>query len=158
MRRIFKTLVEEYQKCGPACAQMAAALMSQCLIEVLRQAEAQSDGALPWLSALEDPRLSKVVETILERPEQDYTVESMADIASMSRATFARHFEKCFARTPMDYLRDVRLRRAAQLLQVSSMPVDSVAGKVGYASRSHFSKSFLGQYGQSPADFRKQYH
>ena len=158
MRRIFKTLVEEYQKCGPACAPMAAALRSQCLSEVLRQAEAQSDGALPWLSALEDPRLSKVVETILERPEQDYTVESMADIASMSRATFARHFEKCFARTPMDYLRDVRLRRAAQLLQVSSMPVDSVAGKVGYASRSYFSKSFLGQYGQSPADFRKQYH
>jgi len=158
MRRIFKTLIEEYQKCGPACAQMAAALMSQCLIDVLRQAEEQSEGALPWLSALDDPRLSKVVEAILEHPEQVYSVESMAGIAAMSRATFARHFEKCFARTPMDYLRDVRLRRAAQLLQVSSIPVDGVAGKVGYASRSHFSHSFHDQYGVSPVEFRKQYH
>jgi AraC-like DNA-binding protein len=158
MRHIFNMLIDEYQKSGPACAQMMTALMNQCLIEVLRQAEEQADGALPWLSALDDPRLSKVVETILENPQQDYTLESMAGIAAMSRATFIRHFEKCFRRTPMDYLRDVRLRRAAQLLQVSSMSVDGVAGKVGYASRSHFSKAFHEQYGESPADFRKQYH
>ena len=158
MREIFEKLIDEYQKSGPACAAMMTALMNQCLIEVLRQAEAQADGTLPWLSALDDPRLSKVIETILDHPEQSYTLESLASIAAMSRATFARHFEKCFARTPMDYLRDVRLRRAAQLLQVSSMPVDGVAGKVGYASRSHFSRAFHDQFGVSPVDFRKQYH
>ena len=158
MRHIFETLIEEYHKDGPACAAMMTALMNQCLIEVLRAAEAQSDGALPWLSALDDPRLSKVIEAILDRPEEGYTVEGMADIAAMSRATFVRHFEKCFARTPMDYLRDIRLRRGAQLLQVGSLPVDGVAGKVGYASRSHFSKAFLEQYGVSPAEFRKQNH
>ena len=158
MRHIFESLIEEYQKSGPASAAMMTALMNQCLIEVLRQAEEQADGALPWLSALDDPRLAKVVEAILDNPEQSYTLETMADIAAMSRATFIRHFEKSFARTPMDYLRDVRLRRAAQLFQTSSMPVDSVAGKVGYASRSHFSRAFQEQYGASPADFRKQYH
>ena len=158
MRRIFETLIEEYQKSGPASAAMMTALMNQCLIEVLRQAEEQCDGSLPWLSALDDPRLAKVIEAVLDRPEQSFTLESMAEIAAMSRATFARHFEKCFARTAMDYLRDVRLRRAAQLLQVSSTSVDGVAGKVGYASRSHFSRAFTKQFGVSPADFRKQYH
>ena len=158
MRRIFETLIEEYQKSGPACAAMMTALMNQCLIEVLRQADAQSDGALPWLSALDDPRLSSVMEAILDHPEQSYTVEALAELAVMSRATFVRHFEKCFARTPMDYLRDVRLRRAAQLLQTSALPVDGVAGKVGYASRSHFSRAFNDQFGMSPAEFRKQYH
>lgn len=158
MRRIFKTLIDEYRKCGPACAQMAAALMNQCLIEVLREAEARSGGSLPWLSALDDPRLSKVVDTILDHPEHNYTLDSMAGIAAMSRATFVRHFEKSFARTPMDYLRDIRLRRAAQLLQVSSTPVDSIASKVGYSSRSHFSRAFHAQYGVSPAGFRKQHH
>ena len=132
--------------------------MNQCLIEVLRAAEAQTDGSLPWLSAMDDPRISKVVDTILDRPEENYTVESLANIAAMSRATFARHFEKCFDRTPMDYLRDVRLRRAAQLLQVSSIAVDGVAARVGYSSRSHFSKAFSEQYGASPAEFRKQHH
>ena len=55
MREIFETLIEEYRKSGPACAAMMNALMNQCLIEVLRAAEEQSDGALPWLSALDDP-------------------------------------------------------------------------------------------------------
>jgi AraC-like DNA-binding protein len=158
MHGIFAALTEECQRSGAASSAMMTALMNQCLIEVLREVETQSDGSLPWLSALDDPRLAKVVETILDRPEQNYTLESLADIAAMSRATFIRHFEKSFARTPMDYLRDVRLRRAAQLLQVSTMPVDSVAGKVGYASRSHFSRAFHDQYGVSPVAFRKQYH
>jgi AraC-like DNA-binding protein len=158
MRHIFDTLIREYKKSGPACAAMMTALMNQCLIEVLRHAEEQSDGALPWLSALDDSRLSKVIAAVLDKPEQSFTLESMASVAAMSRATFVRHFEKCFGRTPMDYVRDVRLRRAAQLLQVSSMPVDSVAGKVGYASRSHFSRAFSEQYGLSPVDFRKKYN
>lgn len=158
MRGIFESLIEEYRRSGPASAAMMTALMNQCLIEVLREAESKSDGALPWLSALDDPRLSKVIETILDRPAENYTVESLAEMAAMSRATFARHFEKNFGRTPMDYLRDVRLRRAAQLLQTSSVPVDTVAAKVGYASRSHFSRAFSEQCGMSPAEFRKQYH
>ena len=95
---------------------------------------------------------------MLDHPEQSYTLESLADVAAMSRAIFIRHFEKCFARTPTDYLRDVRLRRGARLLQVSSTPVDSVAGKVGCARRSHFSHAFHDQYGVSPVDLRRQYH
>jgi AraC-like DNA-binding protein len=158
MRFIFETLIEEYKKSGPASAAMMEALMNQCLIEVLRAAVEQAEGSLPWLSAMDDPRISKVVDTILDRPEEHHSVESLANIAAMSRATFVRHFEKCFDRTPMDYLRDVRLRRAAQLLQVSSIAVDGIAAKVGYASRSHFSRAFSDQYGTSPAEFRKQYH
>jgi AraC-like DNA-binding protein len=158
MRRIFEALTEECQRSSPTSNAMMTALMNQCLIEVMREIEQQCDGSLPWLSALEDPRLAKVVETILDRPEQNYTLESLAEVAAMSRATFIRHFEKSFQRTPMDYLRDVRLRRGAQLLQTSELPVDSVASKVGYASRSHFSRAFNEQFGVSPADYRKQFH
>ena len=158
MRTIFESLIDEYQRCGPACAAMMTALMNQCLIQVLRRAGEQANGSLPWLSALEDPRLASVIDTILTHPEQAHTVESLADVGHMSRSTFARHFEQCFGRTPMDYLRDVRLRRAAQLLQTSGLSMDGVSSKVGYASRSHFSRAFHEQYGCSPADFRKQQH
>jgi AraC family transcriptional activator of mtrCDE len=157
VRHIFEKLIEECRASGPASAAMMAALMNQCLIEVLRRADEQSGGSLPWLSALDDPRLAKVIEAILDRPERSYTLESLASLAAMSRSTFARHFEQHFARTPMDYLRDVRLRRAAQLLQVGGSSVDGVASKVGYASRSHFSQAFSEQFGRTPTEFRKQY-
>ncbi len=155
MRGIFEALIDEYQRAGPASAAMMGALMNQCLIHVLRRASEQANGVLPWLSALEDPRLARVVESILSHPEQHHTLEMLASVAHMSRSTFARHFEQCVGRTPMDYLRDVRLRRAARLLRAGGLSVDNVASKVGFASRSHFSRAFHDQFGCSPMDFRK---
>lgn len=158
MRSIFEALIDEYRRSGPASAAMMNALMNQCLIQVLRRISRKSDGMLPWLSALEDPRLARVVEAILNHPEQRHTLELLAGTAHMSRSTFVRHFEECFGRAPMDYVRDVRLRRAAQLLRVGGLSVDGVASKVGFTSRSHFSHIFHDQYGCSPTDFRKQQH
>jgi transcriptional regulator GlxA family with amidase domain len=117
-----------------------------------------ADGASPWLSALDDPRLARVIETILNRPEQHHTLDVLASIAYTSRSTFTRHFEQSFGRTPMDYLREIRLRRAAQLLRIKGLTVDSVASKVGFAGRSHFSRAFHDQFGCSPADFRRHQH
>ena len=73
----------------------------------------------------------------------------------MSRSVFARRFHECFDRTPMDYLRDVRLRRAARLLHRADLSVNDVASKVGFASRSHFSRAFRDHFGCAPADFRE---
>ena len=156
MRGIFESLIDEYRRSGPASAAMM--LMNQCLVQVLRRVSQQADGVLPWLSALEDQRLAHVIETILNNPHQHHTLETLADVAHMSRLTFARHFEQCFGRTPMDYVRDVRLRRAAQLLQVGGLSVDGIASKVGFASRSHFSRAFHDQFGCTPTDFRRQQH
>jgi AraC-like DNA-binding protein len=55
-------------------------------------------------------------------------------------------------------LEQVALTIACGRIQVSSMPVDGIADKVGYASRSQFSRAFNEQFGMSPADFRKQYN
>lgn len=158
MRGIFEALIDEYRRSGPASAAMMTALMNQCLIQVLRRVSEQAGGALPWLSALGDRRLARVIEAILDHPEQHHSLDSLASTAHMSRSTFARHFEQCFGRTPMDYVRDVRLRRGAQLLRVSGLPVDGIANKVGFASRSHFSRAFHDQFGCSPVEFRKQQH
>jgi len=154
MRGIFEDLIKEYQRSGPASAAMMTALMNQCLIQVLRRVSRQADESLTWLSALDDPRLARVVETILNHPERQHTLDLLADVAHMSRSSFADHFKQYFGRTPMDYVRDVRLRRAAQLLQVSQLSVDGIASKVGFASRSHSSHAFKKQFGCSPMVFR----
>lgn len=158
IRAIFEALIDEYRRAGAASAAMMSALMNQCLIQVLRRLSEERNGTLPWLSALDDPRLSRVIQSILDHPERPYTLETLASVAHMSRSTFIRHFEQCFGRTPMDYLRDVRLRRGAQLLQVSGQSVDGIAGKVGFASRSHFSRAFQELFGCSPMEFRRQQH
>lgn len=156
MRSIFESLIEEYQETGAGRAAMMSALMNQCLIHVLRRLNQEADGSLPWLTALDDPRIAHVIETILDHPERPHTLELLANTANMSRSTFVRHFEQSFGRTPMDYVREVRLRHATRLLRDKGLSVDSIAGKVGFASRSHFSHVFHDQYGCSPMDYRKQ--
>lgn len=154
MRSIFTALIDEYRHSRSASAAMMTALMNQCLIQVLRRLDQRSEGALPWLSALEDPRLSRVIDAVLSHPERPHTLESLADIAHMSRATFARHFRQCFGRTPKDYVRDVRLRRAARLLRSGATSIDRIATQVGYTSRSHFARAFKQQTGLTPRAFQ----
>ncbi len=155
MRTTFESLVGEYRDTGAASHAMMTALMNQCLILVLRRMSDEAEGSLPWLSALDDPQLAGVIDEMLEHPEQHHTVESFAGMAHMSRSAFARRFAECFNRPPMDYLRDVRLRRAAQLLRCGDLSIDEVASKVGFSSRSHFSHTFRDHFGASPLAFRE---
>jgi len=156
MRATFEALVSEYYETGPASHAMMTSLMNQCLILVLRRVSDEAQGSLPWLSALEDPHLASVIDAVLQHPEQPHTVESLASIAHMSRSAFARRFVECFNRPPMDYLREVRLRRAAQFLNRDDLSVDEIASKVGFSSRSHFSRTFRDHFGTSPLTFRER--
>jgi len=74
----------------------------------------------------------------------------------MSRSAFVAHFTAVFERTPMDVLKEIRLRRAARLLRTTDLPVKAVAGQVGYASRSYFSRAFKAHFGADPAAYRAE--
>jgi len=156
MRTVFESLVDEDGELGSAA--MMNALMNQCLISVFRHIGTDPDCPLPWLAALEDPGLARSLSEILEHPDRPHSLDTLADTAAMSRSVFAQRFQACFQRTPMDYVRDVRLRRAAQLLQCGELPVGEVASKVGFSSRSHFSRIFTEHFGDSPVKFRAQSH
>ena len=54
----------------------------------------------------------------------------------------------------MDFLKEVRLRRAGDLLRVGDLPIKAIAARVGYSSRSHFSRSFKAFAGTDPATYR----
>ena len=72
----------------------------------------------------------------------------------MSRSVFAEHFAQAFGRGPMEFLKEIRLRRAAHLLRCTDMPIKSLAQSIGYASRSSFTHAFKDLYRVAPADYR----
>jgi len=151
----FRGVLAEQTQGGPGSVAMTAALMTACLVHLFRRLAASSDGFLPWVTVLEDPRLGRVIDRMLEKPAVDHTVESLAETASMSRSAFAEHFTTAFGRSPMSLLQHIRMQQAAHLLrQESAMSVDAVAARVGYSSRSHFSEAFRKHHGTSPTTFR----
>src|SRR6202041_2694831 len=84
------------------------------------------------LMALADPRLSRAVAAIHERPEHPWTLEELASAAGMSRARFAVHFRDVAGVTPFDYLADWRIGIAQTMLK-RGVPLKIVAPSVGYA-------------------------
>jgi AraC-like DNA-binding protein len=152
----FQGILAEQSQAIAGSDAMTAALMTQCLVHLFRRLPSQGNGALPWLMALQDERLGRVVDMVLDAPGADYTVESMAETAAMSRSAFAEHFSVSFDRSPMSFVNHVRMQRAAQLLQTESSSIDEIARIVGYSSRSHFSRAFKDHSGLPPQTFRTE--
>jgi hypothetical protein len=140
----FATLVHELADPQPGTAAMTAALMRQCLLAVLRKRAQGGICNVPWLSALEHPKISKALRDVLLHP------------AGMSRSAFSEHFSRTFGRTAMEFVKEVRLRRAAELLVTTKRPIKAIAVDVGYQSRSHFTQAFKQTHGLHPAAYREQ--
>lgn len=156
IRGAFQEILREF--CEPKLGTMTltGALMKQCLILFLRRLHENKDWRIPWLAVLDNRGLQNALRAILDTPERQFRVEDLADIAAMSRSTFTEQFTKSLGQPPHEFLSNFRLRRAAQLLSTTTMSVEGVANRVGYQSRSSFSKAFKGRYGMDPAGYRKE--
>lgn len=151
---VLDSLLAEMARPGPGSAPLIKLLMQQCLVYVLRSYCESGQCQVAWLNALEDARLAGVLEQMIDEPGHRFTLELLAKSAGMSRSAFAQRFRNVFGRSTMDFLKELRLQRAAHLLRTTQRPVKSIAHQVGFDSRSHFSQSFSDYFGTSPAEFR----
>lgn len=152
----FQGIMAEQSQAIAGSDAMTAALMTQCLVHLFRRLPSQDEDALPWLMALQDERLGRVIDMILDAPGEDHSVDSLAETAAMSRSAFSERFAESFGRSPMSFVNHVRMQRATELLAIENLSIDEIARTVGYASRSHFSRAFKDHSGLPPKDFRAE--
>lgn len=84
-----------------------------------------------------------------------FTVDHVADIAMLNTHHFLRLFKKAFRVTPHQYLIDLRMKLASDLLISTNSPVSAICQDVGFESLSSFSTLFKARCGNSPAQFRE---
>ncbi len=152
---LFKQLIDEQATNSPGQPLLHGAIMTQLLVHMLRTLGEQSEGSLTWLNALDDPRLARAIDHILDDPGAVHTVESLADVACMSRSAFSKHFHGAFSSSPMALVNHVRLERAAKMLNAGQASIEQIANRVGFSSRSHFSRAFKKHTGISPASYHQ---
>ena len=102
-----------------------------------------------WLAALRDPKLGRVIAAVHRDPGRNWSVAEMAAVMGVSRSVFAERFHEAAGESPLRYVTQVRMRRAADLL-ARRMTVDEVAARLGYGSHSAFSRAFKRMYGHPP--------
>ncbi|WP_286744388.1 AraC family transcriptional regulator [Aquabacterium sp. UBA2148] len=141
----------------PHCGRQAALdrLCEILLIRLLRYCMDQGITQGGALAGLSDVRLSKALMALHEHPEHDWTLDTMADLAGMSRARFAVHFKEVMGQTPADYLSDWRIALAQSRLR-EGRPIKALAQELGYANPSALSRAFSARTGLSPRDWLRR--
>jgi AraC family transcriptional regulator, activator of mtrCDE len=155
LRDQFVMLLAESARPGPGSRVLVEALLKQCLVMALRRHVDDGGVHFPWAAGLADARLAAALEVMFERYASPLSVERLAETARMSRSAFAAQFAKAFDQSPMAMLKMVRLRKAAELLATTALPVSEVARAVGLSSRSNFSVAFAQMFKVDPTRFRQ---
>jgi transcriptional regulator GlxA family with amidase domain len=81
------------------------------------------------------------------------TVSTLAHQVSLSTSAFSQLFRQVTGRSPYQYVKEMRLNRARDLLLDGRLGVADVSRAVGYTSASHFIKEFRGRFGTTPRDY-----
>lgn len=105
-----------------------------------------------------DERVERAEAILAADPGAPHTVRSLAREVALSPSRFAHLFAEETGRTPMQALRDVRLRHAATLLEATNLAVGQVATACGFVSAFHFSRVFRARFGSSPRAYRAELH
>ncbi|MDQ8734655.1 response regulator [Paenibacillus sp. LHD-38] len=99
--------------------------------------------------------LAKIKQYIDEHYSEEITLESMASMAFMNSYYFSSFFKKHTKQNFKQYVTEVRMRHAADMLSLTDLMVYEIAEKVGYNNARHFSDMFKKMYGKLPIDYRQ---
>ena len=103
-----------------------------------------------------DPRVERTIATMHAHLSEPLTVTALAQDVRLSVAHLTRLFRAEAGSTPAAYLRSLRLQRARELVECTSLSVADVMARVGVSDRSHFGRDFRRAHGSSPRALRMQ--
>lgn len=107
-------------------------------------------------SSAEQRFLGEVNSTILRHiDDEQFDMFALSRKMLLSRSQLYRRLKPLIRQSPAQYLKYVRLIKAKELLELTDMQVGEAAFKTGFASQSHFTRSFQQEFGMSPSEYRR---
>jgi AraC-like DNA-binding protein len=104
-------------------------------------------------------RLVEVIKFVKDNLNEDITLKQVAGIAYMTEQSFCRYFKNRTRKNFFQYLEELRMSKAGELLmQSSELSIADIAYTCGYKSSSHFCRIFRIHYSQSPYQYRSGIH
>ena len=89
---------------------------------------------------------------------QNHTARELAERFQIAETSLKNYFRGVFGENLSTFLREARMRRAAELLQSSELRVAEIAAQVGYENQSKFAAVFVRHFGCPPLEYRRRAH
>ena len=126
----------------------------QQMITHLPNLAATEEVKLP--SSLDDEFMQRVTELVKQHLGKDLTIDILCAEVNMSRTSFYNKIKALTGIAPNDFIRNIRMKEAAFLLQSQRYTVSEVADRMGFADPKYFTDTFKKFYGVPPSVYMKQ--
>lgn len=114
--------------------------------------------SLITITSVDEELIQRALEYIEKNMDNtEYAVEELSRDLGMTRMNLYRKLQSITGNTPSDFIKSIRLKRAAQLLQGSRLTMAEVADRVGFSSASYFTKCFKEMFGVTPTQYAEMH-
>jgi AraC-like DNA-binding protein len=157
LHNTMEALASEMADQVPGSEIVATRLAEVLFIQVLRAYIAsEPESNQGWLRAVFDPQIGAALTAFHDSVGAPWTVESLSEVAGVSRSAFAVRFKNLLGQTPLEYVTEWRMQKAMHLLEQRDKKLIDVARSVGYESDAAFSKAFKRVVGANPGEYLKR--
>ncbi len=101
--------------------------------------------------------IAEALDWAVEHLDERLRVDELARAAHMSRRSFIRAFKDSTGTTPATWVRERRVEEARRLLEMTELPVDTVAAQCGFASPITMRQNFAAAYATTPSEYRRRF-
>jgi transcriptional regulator GlxA family with amidase domain len=101
-----------------------------------------------------DIRIQATIRAMQNSQAQHLQMRDLAKQVNLSLWHFTHLFKAETSLSPKQYLRRLKMKKAAALLEDSFLSVKEITSLVGFDDRSHFSRDFKSAFGRSPSEYR----
>ena len=111
----------------------------------------------PFMITPQDDLFMQNVVQVIEKnmDNSNFTVEVFGQSVGMSRTAFFNKIKSLTGLSPVEFIRDIRLKRAKQLLETNQLLIKEVAYMTGFSDTKYFGECFKTKYGITPMEFKK---
>lgn len=156
MRASFGLIADESRNPRPGSDVVTARLADVLVIQAIRAWLESTTPDRGWVAGLRDPQLGRALAAFHSAPGEDWSLESLARVAGVSRSGFAARFSELMGEPAMTYVTAWRMALAARLVRDEKLPLSRVAARVGYRSEAAFNRAFRRAHGVTPGVFARR--
>ncbi len=98
--------------------------------------------------------IARAIEILHAHFTEPFSADTLAEFAGMSRHHFFRAFKAHTGRTPYEFLTEIRVQKAMEMLSHNALTITEICYKTGFSGHSHFTSVFHKKTGMVPRDYR----